>query len=132
MSSALKTDADRIRDRYKRIGEAQNHVFGTGLPGSKPPDFNIDPNVQKQQPSYGGITPPAAKPAVPTPPRSETSTQRSTSVVPPTGPGVQNPVPANPKAQPPPATDRPVDPVQQSQPAKPKPTPEERANPEVR
>ena len=35
------TDADRIRERYKEIGAAQGHVFGEGLPGSKPPDFNL-------------------------------------------------------------------------------------------
>jgi rod shape-determining protein MreC len=37
------TEADRLREKYERIGAAQNHVFGTGLPGSKPPDFNADP-----------------------------------------------------------------------------------------
>ncbi len=35
------TDADRIRRRYQRIGDAQGHVFGEGLPGSRPPDFNL-------------------------------------------------------------------------------------------
>jgi rod shape-determining protein MreC len=44
----LGTDADRLLDRYKRIGEAQGHVFGEGLPGSKPPDFNIDPDKAKR------------------------------------------------------------------------------------
>ncbi|MGA2434244.1 MAG: rod shape-determining protein MreC [Bryobacteraceae bacterium] len=37
------TEADRLREKYEQIGAAQNHVFGTGLPGSKPPDFNADP-----------------------------------------------------------------------------------------
>jgi rod shape-determining protein MreC len=41
---ALSTDADRLKKRYQRIGEAQGHKFGEGLPGSKPPDFNIDPD----------------------------------------------------------------------------------------
>jgi rod shape-determining protein MreC len=35
------TAADRLRSRYKAIGDAQNHVFGEGLPGSKPPNFNL-------------------------------------------------------------------------------------------
>jgi rod shape-determining protein MreC len=35
------TDADRLKTRYKAIGDAQNHVFGEGLPGSKPPNFNL-------------------------------------------------------------------------------------------
>jgi rod shape-determining protein MreC len=39
-AAAPGTDADRLRDRYKAIGEAQGHKFGEGLPGSKPPDFN--------------------------------------------------------------------------------------------
>ncbi len=37
------TDADRLLERYRRIGEGQGHVFGTGLPGSTPPDFNRRP-----------------------------------------------------------------------------------------
>jgi rod shape-determining protein MreC len=41
---ALSTDADRLRDRYEKIGAAQGHKFGEGTPGSKPPDFNINPD----------------------------------------------------------------------------------------
>ncbi len=37
----LLTDADRARQKYKQIGEAQNHKFGEGTPGSLPPDFNL-------------------------------------------------------------------------------------------
>jgi rod shape-determining protein MreC len=48
-SSALMTDADRLRERYKQVGEAQKHVFGEGAPGSRPPDFNLDPNRPKPQ-----------------------------------------------------------------------------------
>ena len=33
------TEADRLRAVYKAVGDAQNHTFGEGLPGSKPPDF---------------------------------------------------------------------------------------------
>lgn len=35
------TEADRIRQKYKDIGDAQGHKFGEGPPGSKPPDFNL-------------------------------------------------------------------------------------------
>ena len=35
------TDADRLRRQYERIGAAQGHVFGEGLPGSRPPNFNL-------------------------------------------------------------------------------------------
>jgi len=39
---SLPTDADRVMDYYRRVGEVQGHEYGTGLPGSAPPDFNID------------------------------------------------------------------------------------------
>jgi rod shape-determining protein MreC len=50
------TEADRLRTRYKAIGDAQNHIFGEGLPGSKPPNFNL------AAPAAGstGVTGPAA------------------------------------------------------------------------
>ena len=35
------TEADRLRTQYKDIGDAQGHKFGEGIPGSKPPDFNL-------------------------------------------------------------------------------------------
>ncbi|MGH9658802.1 MAG: rod shape-determining protein MreC [Bryobacteraceae bacterium] len=37
------TEADRLRERYRAVGEAQSHKFGEGGPGSKPPDFNLTP-----------------------------------------------------------------------------------------
>jgi rod shape-determining protein MreC len=39
----MTTEADRLRSRYKKIGEAQAHKFGENLPGTKPPDFNMTP-----------------------------------------------------------------------------------------
>jgi rod shape-determining protein MreC len=39
-AASLSTDADRLRERYKAVGDAQGHVFGQGAPGSPPPDFN--------------------------------------------------------------------------------------------
>jgi hypothetical protein len=35
------TDADKLVQKYKQIGAAENHKFGEGGPGAKPPDFNI-------------------------------------------------------------------------------------------
>ena len=35
------TDADKLRDRYQAIGDAQQHRFGEGEPGSPAPDFNL-------------------------------------------------------------------------------------------
>ena len=62
----LVTDADRLREQYKQSGQAQNHVFGEGLPGSKPPDFTKIPGLR------GSAAPPlpsgnASKPASPEP-----------------------------------------------------------------
>ena len=37
--TATGTDADKLRTAYQAAGAAQNHTFGEGLPGSKPPDL---------------------------------------------------------------------------------------------
>lgn len=61
------TQADRLRDEYKKIGDAQKHVFGEGLPGSLPPNFNLKvPGVNAPALPAGGAAPaqPAAKTAV--------------------------------------------------------------------
>jgi rod shape-determining protein MreC len=47
------TDADRLRRQYERIGAAQGHTFGEGLPGSRPPNFNLT-----IQPAEAPVTPP--------------------------------------------------------------------------
>ena len=57
---SLSTDADRLREQYKRVGEAQKHVFG-GV-GSQPPDFNMKP------PAQAAGQPPAAPQAQQKPP----------------------------------------------------------------
>src|ERR1017187_5092282 len=36
---AAGTEADRLRALYKSVGEAQNHIYGEGELGSRPPDF---------------------------------------------------------------------------------------------
>jgi rod shape-determining protein MreC len=36
------TDADRLVERYRKIGDVQGHKYGEGGVGSKPPNFNID------------------------------------------------------------------------------------------
>jgi rod shape-determining protein MreC len=58
-AAASGTDADKLRDRYKAIGEAQNHKFGEGLPGSKPPDFNAPITAKPKPPPAVPPTPPA-------------------------------------------------------------------------
>jgi len=55
--SSTGTEADRLRQQYKDIGDAQGHRFGEGLPGSKPPDFNLNrktPVSPSGKPRTGG------------------------------------------------------------------------------
>ena len=40
-TSGTGTQADQIVEQYKKIGAAQNHVYGEGGPGSTPPNFNL-------------------------------------------------------------------------------------------
>lgn len=51
------TEADKLRLQYKNIGDTQNHIYGAGGPGSKPPDFTRlnDPNapVPNKPPAAG-------------------------------------------------------------------------------
>jgi rod shape-determining protein MreC len=54
------TDADRLRERYKAVGDAQGHIFGEGAPGSKPPDFNLPLPATPPAPKPTPV--PAAKP----------------------------------------------------------------------
>jgi rod shape-determining protein MreC len=60
------TEADRLRERYRAVGEAQNHKFGEGLPGSRPPDFTgVDkkPGAAAPPPASAAPKTPAAAPA---------------------------------------------------------------------
>ena len=70
-TAILQTDADRIRDRYKALGAAQKHTFGEGLPGSKPPDFNLE--LRTARPGQPGRVPsegaPSGAPAATVPER---------------------------------------------------------------
>jgi rod shape-determining protein MreC len=47
--NVLSTDADRLREKYKEVGDAQGHNFGEGGPGSRPPNFNL--TVQQPKPA---------------------------------------------------------------------------------
>lgn len=62
LRTSLNTEADKMLERYRKIGEMQNHKFGEALPGAKAPDFNLDPNPKPQQPA-------ASAQAVPTQPK---------------------------------------------------------------
>ena len=71
----LGTEADRLREHYKKIGEAQGHVFGEGTPGSKPPDFNRaegEASVPATPPAaVSSAVPGKSKPAPPKPATEE-------------------------------------------------------------
>lgn len=58
-SGAPLTTADKLRDEYKKIGDAQKHVFGEGLPGTPPPNFNL------KVPGVNAPADPAPPPPVP-------------------------------------------------------------------
>jgi rod shape-determining protein MreC len=72
------TDADRLLEKYRQIGAAENHKFGEGAPGTKPPDFNIKvppagAGADAATPGRGDAANPAtvqlpAKPSSPAPP----------------------------------------------------------------
>ncbi|MDP9113423.1 MAG: rod shape-determining protein MreC, partial [Acidobacteriota bacterium] len=53
-SGPLATDADRLIDQYRRIGEAEKHVYGQN--GGTAPNYNINLNAQPPSPA----APPAA------------------------------------------------------------------------
>ena len=72
---AAGTEADKLRAIYKSVGDAQNHNFGEGPPGTKPPDFTklpssplppgtVTPNAAGQRPPGGptGATRPVPGP----------------------------------------------------------------------
>lgn len=40
-ATPLATDADKLREHYKEVGDEQGHKFGENPPGSKPADFNL-------------------------------------------------------------------------------------------
>jgi rod shape-determining protein MreC len=76
----LPTDADKIREHYKDVADAQNHKFGDNPPGSKPVDFNYqvkpgDKAAAAARASNAAKGPasadPTAKPPAAAPPKPE-------------------------------------------------------------
>ena len=57
--NGLATDADRLRDRYKRVGEAQGYTYGSGY---RLPNFNLEPPALKPIQPTGKPEEPAAAP----------------------------------------------------------------------
>lgn len=113
------TEADKLLQRYKAVGDAQGHKFGEGLPGSKPPDFNYRAPAAVAPASAAGATsqtvpapstavpqakPPAASGTVPAP-QPQPSAPPEAKVTPSPAPsGTAKPESPRPK---PPAPDQP-------------------------
>jgi rod shape-determining protein MreC len=73
-TAAVTTDADRLKEQYRQVGEAQHHTFGEGNPGSIPPDFTKLPGIRESGPAVAGAKPPAPgspTPATPLPPSGQ-------------------------------------------------------------
>jgi rod shape-determining protein MreC len=106
-TSVMGTDADRLKQEYKATGDAQNHVFGEGAPGSKPPDFT----------KLGTVPPASSKPATPGAPGTAGAQPK------PAGAAQANGVAANPPAPKPakPAGDLTQSPTPAAQTQPPKP-----------
>ena len=73
-SGASGTAADKLRARYKAIGDAQNHVFGEGLPGSKPPNFNLPTSALGASGPTGATAPAERNPPPAAGPNAATGT----------------------------------------------------------
>jgi rod shape-determining protein MreC len=86
------TTAGKLEEQYKKIGDAQKHVFGDGLPGSLPPNFNL---------KVPGVNAPALPPGTPAPTGVQTTK-------PPVPPGATAPRPAGTTGASAPATGVPV------------------------
>ncbi len=78
------TEADKLRAIYKGVGEAQNHTYGEGVPGSKPPDFT-------KLPALPGGSPAARDPSGAARGSAPGATQGGPSVTPPGGSAAQGP-----------------------------------------
>ncbi len=70
---ALNTDADRLLDHYKKVGQAQKYTYGDTTPGVKSPNFNLNPEEALKKAAAAAAeaaqTPPGTAPAgTPVPP----------------------------------------------------------------
>jgi rod shape-determining protein MreC len=93
--SHTRTPADQMMEQYRRIGEAQNHQFGEGGPGTPPPNFNLKvpgvnaPAAPGQPPGAAGSTGATGKTAVhplaAAPPRAAPGSTGNTGTAGPTG-----------------------------------------------
>jgi len=99
--TVLTTDADRLREIYKEAGAAQNHTYGEGTPGSKPPDFTKIPSLRATDPSpnHPGAAASAVAPK-PANPQSAPVDNASTAVSAPPKAQPDNSAASKPKSRP--------------------------------
>lgn len=88
------TEADKLRAIYQSAGDAQNHTFGAGLPGSKPPDFTKLPSLSGTPPAPAPTPPRTAQPspAVPASAAPEGEPKRNPAAAQPSGPAPPRPL----------------------------------------
>jgi len=63
----LQTTADKVMEKYKQIGEQENHKYGVNPSGARPIDFNIKLNPNAPKPAPGPVKPDAGGPPKPAP-----------------------------------------------------------------
>ena len=71
------TEADKLRQIYQSVGAAENHNFGVGPPGTKPPDFTKLPSSPLPPPAAPAPGTTAAKPAARKPEATKTGEPRA-------------------------------------------------------
>jgi rod shape-determining protein MreC len=64
---ALATDADKLREHYKDVSDAQGHKFGDNPVGSKAVNFNLPVKPDEKPPAAKSQAPSATGAAVPKP-----------------------------------------------------------------
>jgi rod shape-determining protein MreC len=119
-----ETTADQMMERYRKIGEAQNHQFGEGGPGTPPPNFNLKvPGVnapaapagatQKAAGANGASAPPVVHPKPPAAATESRAKVPATTAPATTAPATTLPVPRpRPPAGQPSATQPKPEPIQ--------------------
>ncbi len=62
-AAAPGTEADRLREHYRKVGEAQGHTFGQGFLGERAPSFSVKPSELPAQKKPAEQPAPKAEPA---------------------------------------------------------------------
>ena len=88
-SGIAGTAADRLIEKYREIGTVENHKYGEGGVGAKPPDFNIRLPAPGTQPPAGAAPNGAAKPPASAPPATKSNPPAAAPETPPAQPKTQ-------------------------------------------